>query len=507
VARSANLDRRSFLRLAALVAASGAASACLPSGRLQGQAYSRLAAHPEALSALPPLDPAAFAVLRRLTFGPTLQERQAVAQLGPHAWIEEQLALETIDDSACELRLRAIESLSLTAGELADWSDKLFDEVDRHSVPDELAQAALLRQLTSRRQLYERMVDFWSDHFNISTDKGECYFLKTVDDREVIRPHALGRFGDLLQASAHSPAMLVYLDNQANQAGNPNENYAREVLELHTLGVDGGYTQRDVMELARCLTGWTVNQHFWRGQFTFRPAAHDSGPKLVLGIPVAPGGLDEAEGVLARLAQDPATARLVCTKLVRRFIADPPPLDLVQRAAEGFGVSGGDLRQVLRLILLDGLPRMQLRFTRPAEFVVSALRQLHARLDHPSQLLPHLRRMGQPYFAWPSPDGYPDHDDAWRHNLLPRWQFALSLSQGELPGVEVPWRAIRQLASGQDPGATADVLSRLLLGAPLDPAAKQDLLIKIRAAGASDPEEIDRVFLAGLVASPAFLWR
>jgi hypothetical protein len=507
VARSANLDRRSFLRLSALVAASGAASACLPSGRLQGQLYSRLAAEPDALSTLPPLEPAAFAALRRLTFGPTLQEHQRLAQLGPHAWIEEQLAPETIDDSACELRLRALESLNLTAGELADWSDKLFDEVDRHSVPDELGQAALLRQLTSRRQLYERMVDFWSDHFNISTDKGECYFLKTVDDREVIRPHALGRFGALLQASAHSPAMLVYLDNQANQAGSPNENYARELLELHTLGVDGGYTQRDVMELARCLTGWTVKQHFWRGQFIFRPEAHDDGSKEVLGVRVPPGGVDEAEGVLARLASNPTTARFVCMKLVRRLIADPPPTDLVESAARQFLTSDGDLRRVTRTILLDGLPRMQLRFTRPGDFVVSALRQLHARLDQPRVLLPHLRRMGHPYFAWPTPDGYPDADDAWRHNLLPRWQFALSLAQGELPGVVVPWGAIRELASDQDPGATADVLSRLLLGAPLEAAVKQDLLSKIRAAGASDPEEIDRVFLAGLVASPAFLWR
>ena len=501
------LSRRGFLQLTGLVAASAAVSACLPSAPLQGRLYSRLASEPGPMAPWPPLDPAGFNLLRRLTFGPTLQERQRLAELGPEAWIEEQLAFETIDDGSCELRLRALESLTMSAAELAGWSDKLFDDVDRSTVPDELRQATFIRQLTSRRQLFERLAEFWTDHFNISVDKGDCFYLKTVDDGEVIRRHSLGRFGELLQASAHSPAMLVYLDNQANWAGTPNENYARELLELHTLGVGGGYSQQDVMELARCLTGWSVKDHFWHGQFTFQAERHDHGEKRVLGRRIPPGGLDEAEAVLEDLAGHPSTAGFLASKLVRRFIADPPPSELVDRAAARFLDSGGDLRQVMRVVLLDGLPWMNPKFARPSDFVISALRQLHARVEVPSALLPWLARMGQPYFGWPTPDGYPDHDDAWRHNLLPRWQFALSLAQGEISGVAIPWQALRQHASGGEPAAMADVLSTLLLGRPLEAAAKRDLLHRLRDGGATEPEDIERILLAGLIASPAFQWR
>ncbi len=504
---ASHLDRRTFLRLSALVAAGSLSTACLPSARLQGSLYSRLAGEPAPLAPRPPLDLAGFAILRRLTFGPTLQERTQAAEIGIQAWIEEQLAFEAMDDGPSELRLRALESLTLSATELADWSDKLFDDIDRTTVPDELRQAAVVRQLTSRRQVYERMVDFWTDHFNISTDKGDCFFLKTVDDREVIRRHALGNFGDLLQASAHSPAMLVYLDNQANRKGTPNENYAREVLELHTVGVDGGYNQQDVMELSRCLTGWTVKDHFWRGQFTFQPETHDNGVKVVFGQRIDPGGLDEAEGVLDRLAEHPSTAHFVSTKLVRRFIADPPPAQLVESAAARFLETHGDLRQVMRLVLFDGLAHLRPKFARPSDFIVSALRQLHARLEQPLVLLPHLAHMGQPYYGWPTPDGYPDHDDAWRHNLLPRWQFALSLAQGEIPGIVLPWEAIEQQTAGGGPAAVADALSVLLLGAPLEPAARQHLLDEVLAGGASSDDQVARVFLAGLAASPAFQWR
>src|SRR5258706_9003612 len=240
------ISRRDFLRLAGLVAASAAAAGCAP-------LYARLGGQPEPLLAAPfgAIDQAGFALLNRLTFGPRMAERQLLAQVGPAAWIEEQLRPESIDDGPADWRLRGLETLNLSAADLSDRSDKILDGTDKLTVPGELRQAALLRQVYSPRQLYEVMVGFWTDHFNISVDKGACWLLKTVDDREVIRPHALGRFRDLLWASAHSPAMLVYLDNQANVKGAPNENYAREIMELHTLGVDGGYTQRDVMELAR----------------------------------------------------------------------------------------------------------------------------------------------------------------------------------------------------------------------------------------------------------------
>jgi len=205
----------------------------------------------------------------------------------------------------------------MSATELADWSEGLFDDVDKQSVPRELARATLIRQVYSRRQLYEVMVEFWTDHFNISVEKGDCWFLKTVDDRSVIRPHALGKFRDLLWASAHSPAMLVYLDNQVNYKGAPNEHYARELMELHTLGVHGGYTQQDVQDLARCLTGWSVKEAFWRGDFTFNAGQHDPEAKTVLGLTISPDGQGEAERVVEMLAAHASTARFIATKLGR----------------------------------------------------------------------------------------------------------------------------------------------------------------------------------------------
>ena len=223
------------------------------------------------------------------------------------------------------------------------------------SIPNELRQATLMRQLYSKRQLYEIMVEFWSDHFNIFIEKGNGFYLKTVDDREVIRKHALGSFRDLVWASAHSPAMMIYLDNQANEKSHPNENYARELMELHTLGVDGGYTQKDVMELARCLTGWNVKEHFWLGDFVFKEDLHDTGEKNVLGLSIQPSGIKEAEQVIEMLVTHPSTAKFISTKLARRFIADDPPQELIEKAAQTFLDTKGDIKSVLRVILLDGL--------------------------------------------------------------------------------------------------------------------------------------------------------
>src|SRR6185295_10677947 len=167
--------------------------------------------------------------------------------------------------------------------------------------------------------------------FNIFIEKNNCFYLKTVDDRQVTRKNALGSFRDLIWASAHSPAMMVYLDNQANHKGAPNENYARELMELHTLGVDGGYTQQDVMELARCLTGWNVKEHFWLGDFVFTADLHDTGIKNVLGMTIPSAGIKEAEQVIGTLVTHPSTARFISTKLVRRFIADDPPQQIIEQ--------------------------------------------------------------------------------------------------------------------------------------------------------------------------------
>jgi uncharacterized protein (DUF1800 family) len=498
---TAHLSRRDFLRLAGLVSASAAAAACAP-------AYARLGGQPEAAlsSPLPQLDPTAFRLLNRLTFGPRVAERERAAQIGLAGWIEEQLAPEALDDSPADWRVRNFETLNMSAADLADGSSKLFGEFDRKSVPDELRQASLLRQVYSRRQLYEALVEFWSDHFNISVAKGDCYFLKTVDDREVIRPRAMGRFHDLLWASAHSPAMLVYLDNQANSKGAPNENYAREVMELHSLGVQGGYTQRDVMELARALTGWTVKQHFWRGQFTFDAGQHDEGAKVVLGLTLQPAGQREAERALDLLASHPSAAQFIAGKLARRFLGEAAPAEIVEKARAAFARTGGDIKAVLRPILFDGLlgaaPQAAPKFKRPVNFIVSALRQLDAETDGGPALHDYLLQMGQAYYAWPTPDGYPDRDGPWTGNLLPRWQFALALMRDEIKGtrVNVP-------PAGMDaPGSAADDLGRLLLGRPLPAGGRDDLLVSLRSAGA-EPAELPAIIAAGLLASPAFQWR
>ena len=231
---------------------------------------------------------------------PRPAEHTRLAEIGAAAFLEEQLTPEMLPAMALQpgWHLRRLETLHLDAPDL-------FDVEERH-VKRELQQATLLRAVYSPQQLYEVMVDFWTNHFNIDQNKGDCVWLKTVDDREVIRPHALGNFHDLLSASAHSPAMLIYLDNQENHAGNPNENYARELLELHTLGVDSGYTQQDVQELARCLTGWRVKEHFYRGKFTFAESAHDNRPKTVLGLTIPRGAKQRgAEQIIEMLATSP----------------------------------------------------------------------------------------------------------------------------------------------------------------------------------------------------------
>jgi uncharacterized protein (DUF1800 family) len=493
------LSRRHFLHLAGLVAASAAAAACAP-------LYDRLAGEPRTLSSWLQKDAALFGALNRLTFGPRVEERRRAAEIGLQAWVEEQLAPETIGDEATDWKLHRFDTLTLRAHELYDRGEKLFDDLDKAGVPDELRQATLVRQVYSRRQLYEAMVEFWTDHFNISVEKGDCWYLKTVDDRDVIRRHALGNFRDLLWASAHSPAMLIYLDQQVSDKTHPNENYAREVMELHTLGVDGGYSQQDVMELARCLTGWTVKEHWWRGDFAFDSDKHDDDVKTVLGTRIEPDGQAEAERVLDLLAAHPATARFIARKLAQRFIGPEPPAELIVRTARTFTQTGGDLRAVLRTLLLDGLPQIQPKYKRPLHVIASSLRQLNAHTDGGPALHTYLARLGQKLFAWPTPDGFPDRAEAWQGNLQPRWQFALALAQNNITGTQLDLNNLLEASDARTSEQIADQFALLLLGASMPVSARDDLLTSLHRAGADD-ETLPAALVAGLVASPAFQWR
>ena len=491
------LSRRDFLKLTALLSASAGLNACAP-------AYRMLAGD---LPTVPwtPLRPADFTALNRITFGARVEERLRLTEIGLQSFVEEQLDVETIDDLACSLRLSNLKTLDMAANEIEGVTNQLLDGYDRERPIDELRQATFLRQLYSKRQLYEVMVDFWSDHFNIFIEKEPCFYLKPVDDREVIRKHALGNFRDLVWASAHSPAMLTYLDNQVNVKGTPNENYARELMELHTLGVDGGYSQRDVMELARCLTGWSVKEHFWLGEFVFREGQHEPGLKHVLGLAIQSSGQREAEGVLEQLALHPGTAKFICTKLARRFIADEPPQDLVEKAARVFLSTRGDIKSVLRLILIDGLAFAQPKYKRPLNFMLSALRMLNAEADGVA-MQDHLSRMGQLAFNLPTPDGYPDTSDAWQGSLMPRWQFAFELVRDEIPNTKHNLDALLSVAPTGSLQTDIDSLASLLLGAPLERLTRDGMLDTVRSAGASEEETL-QIVAASLIASPAFQWR
>ncbi len=499
------LSRRDFLKLGALITASAALASCAP-------AYRRLAGD---LSSIPwtAMNAQDFLALNRLTFGPRVEERARFAEIGLQAYIEEQLAFDSINDFDCEILLTPFKTLKMDANELEGISNQLFENYDREKVPNELRQATLLRQIYSKRQLYEIMVEFWSDHFNIFIDKGNGFFLKSVDDREVIRKHALGSFRDLVWASAHSPAMLIYLDNQANEKSAPNENYARELMELHTLGVDGGYTQQDVMELARCLTGWNVKDHFWLGDFVFKEDLHDTGAKKVLGLTIQPSGgalsesrgQEEAEQVIEHLVTHPGTARFISTKLARRFIADEPPQEIIERAAQVFLETKGDIKSVLRVILLEGLPLAQPKYKRPANFILSALRMLNAETDA-AGLHDYFLRMGQLYFNWPTPDGYPDRSAAWQGNLMPRWQFAFAFIRDEIENTTHNLSALLDISSTGILQDDVDALASLLLGAPMERVARDELIAAVRSAGAT-PEETLQIIAAGLIAAPAFQWR
>lgn len=394
-----------------------------------------------------------FHLLSRATYGPRPGDLARLRRRGREAWLEEQLHPERIDDTPCDVRAARFESLAFAPGDAYAFP--------RSVLRDELVRHTLLRAIYSRRQLFELLVGFWSDHLNIDIGKGDCVFLKPSDDREVIRRHALGRFADLIRASATSPAMLVYLDNAANKVrpggtDRPNENYARELLELHTLGVDGGYSQRDVAEAARCLSGWTFDASrvfaLDQNRPFFRPDWHDDGEKVVLGqrIP-AGGGPRDLDRLVAIACGHPSTARHIARKLCRRFVVADPPPSLIESTAAVFTRTDGQIRPVLRHIFgsAEFADSRGLLLKRPLRFVVSALRGLAADTHARPPLLDTLRRLGQPLFEHPTPDGYADDEATWLGTLLWRWNLALGLASGRLPTVTAPLEAITSsLAAG-----------------------------------------------------------
>lgn len=380
--------------------------------------------------------------LSRFTFGATPDLYEYVQQVGLENYIEQQLNPENLDDSRVDSLLEDFPLMKLSGGALIEASEN-----QRGRVLAEFVSAWLLRALYSERQLYERMVHFWSDHFHTSITKGPVAFLKIDEDRNVIRPHALGAFREVLGASAHSPAMLVYLDNAQSNRQAPNENYARELMELHTLGVSGGYSETDVKAVARAFTGWSVTgprdveSMDEAGQFVFRDRMHDKDAKSILGHALpARQGIQDGETVLNILASHPSTALFVSEKLVRRFVSDDPPLDLVNAVAQTFQQTGGDTRAMLQTILAsDAFWDAPPKYRRPFEYTVSVMRALSYQIENQEALFRGLRdaldAMGHIPFAWAAPNGYPDHGAYWMSgNLLPRWNLVVDAFYGNQAG-------------------------------------------------------------------------
>jgi uncharacterized protein (DUF1800 family) len=367
-------------------------------------------------------------------------------------------------------------------------------------VQGELTQAKLLRSIYSQRQLDEVMTDFWMNHFNVYINKGAPeHYMLTAYERDIIRPHALGKFKDLLVATAKSPAMLFYLDNWQSIGPNSdfakyggrepgrghfgrgpfgmmvyyppkprpeqtpqqkgkrpsglNENYAREIMELHTLGVDGGYTQKDVTELAKVLTGWSIDKPQQGGEFRFDERRHEPGKKMVLGKEFKEGGEGEGMKALDMLAHHPSAAHFISNKLAMRFVADDPPESLVQRMAQTFTKTDGDIREVLRTMYQSPefwTPEAyRAKVKTPLEFVVSAVRASGADVENPQALNQQLQKLGMPLYGMQPPTGYSMKADAWVNSaaLLNRMNFGLALAAGRLPGIQ--WNPATAVADNQ----------------------------------------------------------
>jgi len=430
----------------------------------------------------------------------TAQQVQELLDLPPDQRVKAFLRLSPADQQALAASLRGDQRDAFVEGMNPKQRETMAALNDpQQVVVSELLQAKILRATYSSRQLQEVLTDFWFNHFNVFIGKGPDRYLLTAYERDVIRPHALGKFEDLLVATAQSPAMLFYLDNwlsvgpdsdaalgiadhsawrrrgpggQAKrQRSGLNENYGRELMELHTLGVDGGYTQEDVTEVARVFTGWTLKQPMKGGGFTFEGRMHEPGDKVVLGHRIKSHGEKEGLEVLHILARHPATARFISNKLAVRFVSDNPPAALVDRMAETFLKKDGDIREVLKTMLASpefwAPEAYRAKVKTPLEFVVSALRASDVEVSDAMPVARHLQTMGMPLYGMQPPTGYSTKADAWVNSsaLLDRMNFALALAGGKLKGVAAePDQLLPKTAALDSQQALAALESSLLAG-------------------------------------------
>lgn len=532
--------------------------------------------------------------LNRLAYGPRPGDIERVKTIELMNWIEAQLHPETIDDKGITDKLSNLPSLNhspqrLLLAHIADSGllrrARQIEEEQIKTSPQQVLPAKnplnpqqlqnltlikemeieprasfqalgelqldkLARAVESERQLYEILVDFWSNHFNLDVKKGAVRTLKIADERTVIRPHIFGSFRELLEASAKSPAMLIYLDNVSStrenrplakkpvQRGGINENYARELLELHTLGVDGGYTQKDVQEVARCFTGWGIDRG--SGEFLFRPRAHDPGEKTVLGKKIpANGGMSDGEQVLDILSVHPSTAKFISRKLCMRLIADQPPQSVIDRAAQTFLTTQGDLRATVKTIVTSpeffSAGAYRAKTKSPLEYAVSAVRALGGTLliPNPNQpagrakliadgitivrmntntekaqqsLARQVALMGQPLYSYQAPTGYSEDSRIWVSTgaLVARINFALDLLDGKLRDVTIPPLKSSEQHSHNSNTITGELLKALLNGEPSE-SLQSTLQKALQNEGAGDNTPSSSHKIAALIlGSPDF---
>ena len=514
-------------------------------------------------------------VLNRLGFGARPGDVERVKAMGLETYINQQLSPEKIADTVAENKVKDLAVLNMTTAdlyekypqpgqlvrqlqnrgllpkELSETNDKnprenpeyrrLIQQYYKENgleqpqrIIAELQASRILRAVYSERQLQEVMVDFWSNHFNVFANKGADRWLLPAYDRDTIRPHALSKFSTLLRATAESPAMLFYLDNfqsvspnannnrgplmqrlQQQQQQRPrrgiNENYARELMELHTLGVDGGYTQKDVQEVARCFTGWTIFQprggaaavtalrseaalrgedalrgeaartRRTPGTFFFNARTHDDGEKIVLGQKIqAGGGIEDGLKVLDILAHHPSTAKFIAAKLVRHFVSDTPPPALVERVAAAFTKSDGDIRETLKAIFFskefNSPEAYRAKVKRPFELVISAIRTLGADTNGGPGTHQWMARMGEPLYGFQTPNGYSDAAESWVNTggLLERMNFGLALAANRVQGTKVDLAKVA--GANTDKGKLIDESVKTILAGELSAATRETLM-------------------------------
>jgi uncharacterized protein (DUF1800 family) len=419
-------------------------------------------------------------------------------------------------------------------------------------VVEELAMAKVTRAIYSERQLQQVLDDFWFNHFNVFAGKGEDKWYLTSYERDVIQPHTLGKFKDLVTATAQSPAMLFYLDNflsadpkaaerqaaeraarqqmhrgpwgqtypprpqpqaqnKKKQERGLNENYGRELMELHTLGVDGGYTQKDVTEVARCFTGWSIEKPRENPQFKFEEKFHDPGPKVVMGKKIHAGGMKDGEEVIELLSKNPNTAKFISTKLAHRFVSDTPPPALVERMAKEFLKSDGDIKDVMRTMIYSpefwSRDAYRAKIKTPFELVVSSVRALGTDVDTPMPLVQWVGRIGEPLYQCQPPTGYVDKANTWVNTgaLLNRLNFSLALAGNKVRGSRSDVSALLGTDTGGDAKSALDRAVEVFLGGQVGSSTveilqKQMENPQVVQAKLDDPvKQVDLGVVTGLV--------